>query len=129
MPINNLNSLPFDNTQMAELYENFSNFQPSEKSAIEEALENDENPVLDDIAHYKNYKSNQTKVEMFQRVFENEQNSFFQEHKRFMNAKEKKLAKSQIIKLIDKGLIFVNDIGQIQSRKSNYTAPTKKRRK
>lgn len=100
---------------------------PEETSAIEEAL--NKSSLQDDLNHYKIFKDNKAKAELFDRVFETEQTAFYQEHKRFMNSKEKKNLRNQIIKLIDKGLLVVNKIGQIQMRKSNYTPPSKKKKR
>lgn len=99
------------------------------QSAIEEVMMKTPSKLQNDISHYKSFKKNKMTAEMFERVYENEQTVFFQENKRFMNSKEKKMLRKNLIKMIDKGLLFVNEIGQIKTRKSNYTEPTKKSRK
>lgn len=82
-----------------------------------------------DVENYYDYKSERIKADMFNRVFENEQLVFFQEQRRFMNSAEKKNLRREIIKLIDKGLLYVNEVGQIKRRGSSVTPPKKKKKR
>lgn len=85
--------------------------------------------VLDDIAEYHQQKQDDMKKELFERVFEQEQMVFFQDHRYFMGSQQKKVLAKQIQKMIDTGELFVNQIGQIKKRGSNVTAPKKAKKK
>lgn len=91
-------------------------------------LENNENvPVLDtslktskvqeDIKEQKAFEKNKLKAAIFDSLFENEQQLYFNEHKHIMPSKEKKRLKSILIKKISNGDIYMNKVGKIIIRK------------
>ena len=90
---------------------------------------NSNQSIFEDIAGFKEEKSQSVKDQLFEKVYENELLAFFQEHHRMMNRQEKKSTEKSIKKMISKGLIYVNDIGKIVVRKSNGNTPSKKKKK
>ena len=91
-------------------------------------LENDENvPKLDtspktskvqeDIKEQKAYERNKLKANIFNTLFENEQQMYFNEHKHIMPSKEKKRLKAILIKKISDGDIYMNKVGKLIIRK------------
>lgn len=90
---------------------------------------NSKQSIFEDIAGFKEEKIQSVKDQLFEKVYENELLAFFQEHHRMMNRHEKKATEKSIIKMISKGLIYVNDIGKIIMRKPNNTSSKKKKKR
>lgn len=90
---------------------------------------NSNQSIFEDIAGFKEEKIQSVKDQLFEKVYENELLAFFQEHHRMMNRHEKKATEKSIIKMISKGLIYVNDIGKIIMRKPNNTSSKKKKKR
>ena len=90
---------------------------------------NSNQSIFEDIAGFKEEKIQSVKEQLFEKVYENELLAFFQEHHRMMNRHEKKATEKSIIKMISKGLIYVNDIGKISMRKPNNTSSKKKKKR
>jgi len=73
--------------------------------------------VKDDISAQKAYNKNKIKADIFNTLFANEQQLYFNEHKHVMPSAEKRRLKAILIKKIDKGDIYVNKVGKLIIRK------------
>lgn len=73
--------------------------------------------VKDDIAAQKAYNKNKIKADIFNTLFANEMQLYFDEHKHVMPSDEKRRLKSILIKKINKGDIYVNKVGKLIIRK------------
>lgn len=75
------------------------------------------NPVKDDIEEYKQTTKDKEKAALFDYLFSNETQAYFDEHKHVMPSKEKRRLKSILIKKISRGDIYINKVGKIVIRK------------
>lgn len=75
------------------------------------------NPVKEDIKEYKQTSKDKEKAALFDHIFANELQVYFDEHKHVMSGKEKRRLKSILIKKISNGDIYINNVGKIIIRK------------
>ena len=73
--------------------------------------------VKEDIKNQKAFEKNKLKANIFNTLFENEQQLYFDEHKHIMPSKEKKRLKAILIKKISNGDIYMNEVGKLIIRK------------
>lgn len=72
-----------------------------------------------EVKEYKKTQQAKLKASLFDYVFANEQQAYFDEHKHIMTGKEKKRLKAILIKKIDKGDIYIDKVGKIKIRKGS----------
>ena len=73
--------------------------------------------VEEDIKNQKAFTTNKIKANIFDTLFEQEQQIYFNEHKHIMPSQEKRRLKKLLIKKISKGDIYINKVGKLIIRK------------
>lgn len=100
--------------------------EPSEtiggKGPLDFIEDHDESPlhpsrVEEDIKNQKAFTANKIKANIFDTLFEQEQQIYFNEHKHIMPSQEKRRLKKLLIKKISKGDIYINKVGKLIIRK------------
>lgn len=75
------------------------------------------NSVKEDIKEQKVHEQNKMKAAIFDTVFNNELQLYFDEHKHIMPSTERRRLKAILIKKISKGDIYINKVGKLIIRK------------
>jgi len=75
------------------------------------------NSVKEDIKEQKVHEQNKMKAAIFDTVFNNELQMYFDEHKHIMPSTERRRLKAILIKKISKGDIYINKVGKLIIRK------------
>ena len=80
-----------------------------------------------DIKSYKETMKAQQKVDMFRMLYSQEQQAFLQQHGHVMDGQTRKKVKAKLIRDIEKGRIYIDDIGKL--RYKPVVKNTKKKKK
>lgn len=75
------------------------------------------NSVQEDIKNQKTFTSNKIKANIFDTLFEQEQQIYFDNHKHVMPSQEKRRLKKILIRKISNGDIYINKVGKLIIRK------------
>lgn len=75
------------------------------------------NSVKEDIKEQKVHEQNKMKAAIFDTVFNNELQLYFDEYKHIMPSTERRRLKAILIKKISKGDIYINKVGKLIIRK------------
>ncbi len=102
--------------QMKDLQEMFNGEQFNDMN-VPKIDTSKRNSVKEDIKEQKAHEQNKMKAAIFDTVFNNELQLYFDEHKHIMPSKERKRLKAILIKKISKGDIYINKVGKLIIRK------------
>lgn len=102
--------------QMKDLQEMFNDEQFNDMN-VPKIDTSKRNSVKEDIKEQKAHEQNKMKAAIFDTVFNNELQLYFDEHKHIMPSKERKRLKAILIKKISKGDIYINKVGKLIIRK------------
>ena len=102
--------------QMKDLQEMFNDEQFNDMN-VPKIDTSKRNSVKEDIKEQKAHEQNKMKAAIFDTVFNNELQLYFDEHKHIMPSKERKQLKAILIKKISKGDIYINKVGKLIIRK------------
>ena len=75
------------------------------------------NSVQEDIKNQKTFSSNKLKADIFNTLFAQEQQTYFDNHKHVMPSQEKRRLKKILIRKISNGDIYINKVGKLIIRK------------
>lgn len=102
--------------QMKDLQEMFNDEQFKDMN-VPKIDTSKRNSVKEDIKEQKTHDHNKIKAAIFDAIFNNELQMYFDEHKHIMPSRERKRLKAILIKKISKGDIYINKVGKLIIRK------------
>jgi hypothetical protein len=85
--------------------------------------------VGQDVKSYKERMKAQQKVDIFRILFSQEQQAYLQKHGHIMDSMTLRKVKAKLIRDIDKGRIYVDEIGKLRYKQPVVQKKKKKRRK